>query len=190
VVFDTGEPRSGAEIISALERLQSQSERFLGILPTTVFFQPQGEKWSPAVHVRHLRKSTVPLVLAFGVLRPLLLVFGRSGRPSGGFAELRDQYRQKLAAGATAGVFAPSKQVLPDDLEAQRSTIMRAWSTTTQALCDRLEDWDEAALDQYGLPHPILRRLTAREMMLFTVYHNAHHLRLVAARIGQPTTRT
>lgn len=189
-MFDTGEPRSGPEIISALERLQSESECFLETLPTTVFFQPQGEKWSPADQVRHLQKSTAPLVLALGLPRSTLLVFGRSGRPSRGFAELRDQYRQKLAAGATAGVFAPSKQVLPDDLEAQRSTIMRAWSTTTQAMCDRLKDWDEVALDQYGLPHPILGRLTVREMMLFTVYHNTHHLRLVAARIGATTIKT
>jgi hypothetical protein len=34
----------------------------------------------------------------------------------------------------------------------------------------------------YRLPHPLLGKLTVREMLFFTVYHNAHHLDQVASR--------
>ena len=37
--------------------------------------------------------------------------------------------------------------------------------------------WPEPSLDRYQLLHPLLGRLTVREMLEFSVYHHAHHLR-------------
>ena len=49
----------------------------------------------------------------------------------------------------------------------------------------------QADLDRYRLPHPLLGKLTVREMLFFTVYHNYHHVRSVADRLaagqGQPS---
>jgi hypothetical protein len=42
--------------------------------------------------------------------------------------------------------------------------------------------WPERALDRHLLPHPLMGLLTIREMLAFTVYHTAHHLRRVADR--------
>lgn len=33
-------------------------------------------------------------------------------------------------------------------------------------------------LDKYILPHPLLGKLTIREMMYFTIYHVEHHKKL------------
>jgi hypothetical protein len=38
-----------------------------------------------------------------------------------------------------------------------------------------MERWSEAELDAYRLPHPLLGRLSVREMMFFTLLHNRHH---------------
>jgi hypothetical protein len=43
--------------------------------------------------------------------------------------------------------------------------------------------WREADLDRYLLPHPLLGKLTLREMLHFTLYHNYHHVQSVATRL-------
>jgi hypothetical protein len=153
-------------------------------LSTTAFLAPQGEKWSPAEHVRHLSKATFPLVRALGMPKPFLfLLFGPQRRDSRTFPDLREVYRAKLASGGTAGRFAPSPQPAPADPEAWRTQVIATWHGAHEALLPQIAPWKEPALDRYRLPHPLLGRLSVREMLFFTLYHNAHHLRLVASRV-------
>ena len=42
-------------------------------------------------------------------------------------------------------------------------------------LCLSIEKISEEDLDYYLLPHPILGKLTLREMLYFTIYHVKHH---------------
>ena len=62
--------------------------------------------------------------------------------------------------------------------------IMTAWTAATVDLQNALRRWPEAALDRQRLPHPIIGMLTVREILGFTVYHTAHHLRRIAERAG------
>ena len=59
---------------------------------------------------------------------------------------------------------------------------MARWSAATVNLCNQVARWNEADLDRYRMPHPLLGLLTVREMLQFTVYHTAHHLSRVAER--------
>lgn len=180
--FATGAPRTGPELSAALGRLLAEGITYLQALPEPAFAAPQGTFWSPAEHVRHLRKSAAPLVTALGIPRLVLgLRFGKAGRPSRAFDEMVAVYRQALAGGATAGRFAPSGD--GDGLD--RTAVLDGWARVTGALQGQLARWDEAALDRYQLPHPVLGPLTVREMLAFTVYHTAHHLRRVAERSGR-----
>jgi hypothetical protein len=121
-MFETGEPHSQADLLAVLRDLQAESEGYLATLPTVVFLAPQGEKWSPAEHIRHLSKSTFPLVRALGAPKPLLLVrFGPRFRGSRTFPVLREIYRARLAGGATAGPFAPSPRPAAADPETWRA---------------------------------------------------------------------
>ena len=182
--FATGEPWSGAEIVAALARLHEESERYLAAIPAAEFVQAQGEKWSPADHARHLAKSTFPLVRAFGLPKLLLgLRFGRSSGDSRRFVAVRDDYRRLLQeTGATAGRLAPSPRPAPVDPAAWQREVLASWRGAVEGLVAAIPRWSEPALDRYRLPHPLLGRLTAREMLFFTLYHNAHHLHLVASR--------
>jgi hypothetical protein len=183
-MFETGEPRTQADLLAALRRLQAESEGYLATLPTAVFLAPQGEKWAPAEHVRHLAKSTFPLARALGMPKALLFVlFGPRRGASRTFSGMREVYQAGLAAGATAGRFTPSPRPAPADPEAWRAQVMRSWHGAHAALLAGIERWKEPALDRYRLPHPLLGKLSVREMLFFTLYHNAHHLRLVASRV-------
>ena len=127
-----------------------------------------------------------PLVRALGLPKPALFVlFGPAFRPSRTFDEMVTVYRAKLAAGATAGRFAPSTQEVPPrepERETARRKVRESWCETQRGLAAAAARWDERSLDRYRLPHPLLGKLTVREMLFFTLYHNAHHLRIVEER--------
>lgn len=175
---------SQPDIVESLQRLHAESDTYLSALPLDTFVRPQGRKWSPADHVRHLSKATYPLVRALSLPRALLFLrFGIQFRPSRPFSQIRAVYREQLDAGATAGRFAPAPQPVPPDARAWREDVMMSWRSAASALHAGIRLWPESSLDRFRLPHPVLGRLSVREMLFFTLYHNAHHLNLLAGRI-------
>lgn len=185
-MFDPGEPYSGADLGAGLLRLDREATAWLREMPAAEFFRPQGQAWSPSEHVRHLAKSARPVARALGWSRLWLrLAFGTHAGPSPSFAAMRERYRALLADGtAQAGRFAPSPRPVPDDPAAARAAVLREWHEADAALAAAVAAWPEAALDRYRLPHPVMGRLTLREMLEFTVYHTAHHLNRIAERRG------
>ena len=78
--------------------------------------------------------------------------------------------------GAT-GSYVPGKINASD-----KGTSLKNFKNQNEKLCTALMKWDDAKLDNYLLPHPLLGKLTLREMMFFTVYHNEHHLKIMQER--------
>jgi hypothetical protein len=182
-MFDPGHPSTGPELREALGRLLAEGHAFLATLTIDEFLRPQGEHWSPADHVRHLRKSSTPVAAALRLPRILLrLRFGTHVGPSRTYDLIKSTYLANLAAGGQAGPFAPEPQPAAADPYSRRDEILTRWSAATVGLTNAARAWDEAALDRGRLPHPLLGQLTIREMLAITVYHTEHHLRRVAER--------
>lgn len=179
------EPSSGAEIVRELHSLHDRSRALWSGFSTTEFFFPQGDAWSPADNVRHLLKSNRPVLRALRTPKVLLLFrFGAGLRPSHSYAEVRERYRARLAAGVTAGRFAPRPLGSSDQTEEHRGALMAALDQVSQDLTGAVSGWREWPLDRFRLPHPALGRLTVREMLFFTLYHNFHHVQNVVRRAG------
>lgn len=173
------EPRTRAEIVDAFARQESASMEYWTAFDTASFFQKIGSSWSPADTVRHLTKSTRTVVQALAKPKLLLrVVFGRSRRLSVGYEELTARYREALAAGGQAGPFAPSNHA-ESDHEGWRKSILAGYARVHQELRAATERWSEGSLDKLQLPHPLLGKLTVREMLLFTLYHQRHHIEVV-----------
>ncbi|CAN5267722.1 hypothetical protein BH11BAC6_BH11BAC6_08480 [soil metagenome] len=51
--------------------------------------------------------------------------------------------------------------------------------TLINKLCKRVNAYKETALDIYILPHPLLGKLTLREMLYFNILHGEHHRQTV-----------
>ena len=66
--------------------------------------------------------------------------------------------------------------------EEWRGQVIDRWRQASAALAASAGRWSEKALDRYQLPHPLLGNMTTRELLFFTVYHNAHHARRIAER--------
>ncbi len=178
-------PRTKADLQQALGTLSAGGLKFWLEMEPTRFASPFGEAWSPADNVRHLIKSTVPVTRALKLPGLVLRVlFGPGGGTSATYADLVERYDAVLAAGGKAGRFAPSPLRPPADLSSWQVRLVADCQAAVDALAGALGSWSETDLDRRRLPHPLLGKLTVREMLFFTLIHYDHHRALVARRLG------
>ena len=155
--------------------LTEKHRQFLAAFPALTekeFTTSVNGKWSPAQQLDHLIRSVSPVVLAFGL--PALIprfMFGKANRPSKTYEALVDKYLLKLTAGGRA-----SGRFIPTGIPFQkRQAGMVKLSRLVEKLNKLIEGKTEQQLDTYILPHPLLGKLTFREMLYFTAYHAEHH---------------
>lgn len=177
--------KTKADVLQALAQLKDvEAEFWLGIPPER-FEQPFGEAWSPADTVRHLIKSTVPIKKALKLPKTTLRVmFGKGKGISTSYGELVERYAAALKAGGKAGSFSPSAHDMPVDLVKSQKDLVTECGSEIEALARAVDPWSEKDLDIYRLPHPLLGKLTVREMLLFTLHHYEHHREIIAGRLG------
>ena len=169
-------------IIEALETAHEAAVDYWAAFTTPEFFAPIGAHWSPAEHVRHLTRSMTPLLPGLRMPRAALrFAFGSATAPSRSYDEIEALYTKALADGGTAGRFTPPAERSAMD-SARRDAIMDAHSETLRGMTQAMERWTEAQLDAHRLPHPLIGKLTVREMMLFTLLHNQHHVAVAEKR--------
>ncbi len=176
------------ELLGAFEILHHEAaEVFAAVDPDAFFRRPEEGVWSPGENVVHLIKSVKAVADAMRLPKLLLrLLFGAAGA-SRTYAEVREAYRAQLAKGAVAaGRFVPQPPPADDPEAAERSRrrALGGWRRTGDGLVRALAKWSEPALDTYRLPHPLLGKLTVREMLFFTHYHDLHHLAAVRRLTG------
>lgn len=155
--------------------LKSNHETFLNMvanLPQESLLQSIDGKWSPAAQVNHIILSVRPLRKALQLPKFLLrLFFGKSNREGKSYENLVKRYREKLNAGGKAPASFVPAVTEPVSLESMRMELL----DEIQKVCSLLDRFSEQEMDHYILPHPLLGKLTLREMMYFTMYHVTHH---------------
>jgi DinB superfamily len=144
-------------------------------------YAPSG-KWNAGQQLSHLIKSVAPVNLALSI--PLFLLksgFGTSNRPSKKKDELVEKYQLKLAQGGKApAAFIPA--LVPFK---KRALMVNKLHKQILSVSKKLDKLSEEELDKFLLPHPLLGKLTLREMFYFTAYHAQHHhnqMKLVLAK--------
>ena len=183
--FSVTPPKTREEIARGLEQLYQESVAFYATLSTPVFVAPQGTAWSPADHVRHLTKSMRALNRGLRLPRFVLrLRFGRAKHASRDYETVVQSYRKRLETfDGRNNPFAPAASA-GSDSEVFRQEVMRFHEIAVKDLIGHTLRYSERALDRQQAPHPLLGNMTLREMLFFMLYHNLHHVRLVAARVG------
>jgi len=155
---------------------QCVAEWFTAI-QTRDFFKRQPEVWSASDNLDHLIRSVKPVAKAMNLPKLSLQgLFGRAKTASRSYREICEFYRIELAKGAAAsGRYLPGQAEPGEKAEAQKMHLLEQWTKASSDLVKAILEWSEADLDTCQLPHPILGKLTVREMLFFTIYHNRRH---------------
>ena len=164
------------EIISALQDSSQHMQDWFSAVPVSEYFTRQGEVWSAADNIDHVVKAVKPIAKALKVPRLALnTMFGKPQHISRSYEEVCKIYSDEIAKGAKAsGQFLPSEAPVEDKEQAKAEQLKKV-SKVIEDLVSALEKWEEGALDQCQLPHPIIGNLTMREMLFFTIHHNLRH---------------
>ncbi|WP_143304991.1 DinB family protein [Chitinophaga vietnamensis] len=160
------------EIISLLNKTFDDYIGFVNTLPDHRFTASPYGKWSAGQQLDHLTKSVRPVSSALGFPKIMLRYFGWHNGASRTYDTLVAQYETILARGAKS-----TKAYLPGVVYgAQRPALVQSFLAQKVKLAAKVRHWSEKDLDRYRLPHPLMGKLTVREMLYFTAYHNQHHL--------------
>jgi hypothetical protein len=170
-----------------IKQLHSATEQFNGYcreIDTGPFFRQPKEKWSVAQNVKHLIISANTTRLAFSLPKFVVRFYaGKPNRPSRTYDELVNKYKTKLLQGGKA-----SGQFIPDviSLKAGKENMLDAFTKSMNRLINNVEKkWTENQLDNYIAPHPLLGKITLRELCYFTIYHTYHHLDIIKVRVQE-----
>ncbi|MEM1321433.1 MAG: DinB family protein [Bacteroidota bacterium] len=165
---------SKTDIITALEGKYAQLIHWLEQHDDHRFeVAPIEGKWSCGQHVEHLILSTKPLRTAMKMPYVMLgQLFGKKNeRPERSYEEVVAKYRLKLSQGGRAPSEYEPKQVENN----QKAALLAQLQRELDQLCSIIETWKEDKMSIYLLPHPLIGKMTIREILLFTIYHTEHH---------------
>jgi len=167
------------EIIIALNEKIDTFNHFISPLNKEEFEATPNGKWSAGQNLDHLIRAIKPLQLAYRLPKFFLkLSFGLTNRPSRSYEQLVEKYKYKLSQGGKAS----SRFIPPVILFENKTSLLKVYERQKQNLIKKVRKQKENDFDKYILPHPLLGKLTLREMLFFTIYHNQHHLESLQQR--------
>lgn len=165
--------QSKAEILATLAHSLGAVADWIEARPETDFAKGPAGRWTLGQQLDHLVRSVEPINLGLSMPKFVLgLVFGKAKRPSVTYAELAGRYEGVLGDGGKAsGRFVPPAVGLN-----RRQPLLGLHRRATKRLIAQIESFSEEELDRYLAPHPLLGKLTLRELLFFTIHHHDHHL--------------
>jgi len=171
------------EIIRKLKDNHDRLADTVGGLSETEFLTAPAGKWTAGQQLEHIYKSVKPVTMALGLPKVAMRVLiGISNRPSRDYDGLVAKYHEALARGGKApSTFVPWTVAYKD-----KDMLVRKLKTNITKLVSSLDRYAEHDLDTYLLPHPLIGRLTLREMLYFAIYHAEHHYKMTLKNLGRP----
>lgn len=148
---------------------------FVKNIDEDLFRKSENGKWSIEGNFDHLILSTKPIVKALGAPKFGLKMFGKPKNPSRSYSEVVEAYHEKLkTSNPVNNPFSSG-----EDNSMDKEELVDFWNSVCNRLAERLEKWKDSDLDKYVVPHPLLGKMTIREILFFTIYHTNHHLQIM-----------
>jgi hypothetical protein len=168
------------QITQNLTKQTAELKKFFPVQnPMLWEYKPTEDKWTAGQHVIHLVQSTQPLLKALKL--PIFLLkwrFGKSNRPSRTYDEVVKRYQEKLAA-AGPGVVGPFSRNMPQSNSVEIDIWFNQLERLTQKINQKTSQLSNTQLDTVLLPHPLMGKMTLREMLMWNTYHTKHHLEVL-----------
>ncbi|MDG1930129.1 MAG: DinB family protein [Flavobacteriaceae bacterium] len=160
------------EITNELKVKVNDFISFINILSHQDFEKSVNNKWSPGQQLEHVYLSTKPIEKLFLLPKLLLhVLYGRPKRPSRSYNEIVRDYQKSLISGGKA----PSKFMPKHTTINEKERVLNQLNHVVNKLVYKFSQKSEEELDDIFLPHPLLGKVTLRELYLFNIYHILHH---------------
>ena len=164
-----------SEIIDALEEKHQELYDWLESQPDENWVAGPEGKWTTGEHIVHLTQSENALLKGFMAPKFLLKSqFGTNNRENRSYEQVVQKYRSKLAE--NEGVVADISKNMPDMTPDDKSGYIAKLDKEKTKLIKKFQKWSDKDLDTYLMPHPLMGRMTVREVVMWTAYHVEHHL--------------
>jgi DinB superfamily len=170
-----------SEILTAAEKIFSACTHYCSRINEADFFFTPAAKWSVAENLQHLIISTSTSTLAYTLPKFLVRwIGGKPNRSSRTYDELVAKYKKKLSeGGAASGRFVPK----PITIKYGKEKLIQNWLKASRKHIAAIQNnRSEPDLDNYLVKHPLLGRITLRELCYFNIYHTEHHLNIISSR--------
>ena len=163
------------DIIDKLINTHQSFIDYVVALPDESFLFINNGKWTAGQQLDHIKRAVKPLVQILSLPKFLIKqMFGKANRQSKSYDDIVKKYLGKLENGGVAtGRFVPATISLD-----QKEKLATLLSDFVNRLTSKINNYSEEELDTFIIPHPLLGKLTVREMMYFTIYHVEHHHRI------------
>ncbi len=164
-------------ISAAFGQAKDEIASFFSALALDDFVGHANTEWRGSQTLEHLVKFMETMAQGTAMPREAMRKrWGYPEKPSGSLQDIRERYVQALANGAQSPEgYYPSAQASMQVADYRRDLLAR-WHSANDRLVHNLESWTEAELDDYCVLHPLLGKLTVRELLFCALCHNQGHL--------------
>ena len=145
-------------------------------LPEEAFMYSHEGKWTAGQQLKHVYLTLLPFPKILPSKDFIRQKFGTIDRPTRDYDTVIKNYF--LSSRQAPSVYLP-EHVSPEQ-KTELAANLEAITTTIQNL---LQTYSEEELDTLVIPHPLLGKMTIREMYYLMTYHPTHHLRQTQAHI-------
>lgn len=167
------------ELISAFSHNHQTFVHYIDRLRPDQFILKPDNKWTPGQHLNHILLTLQPFPKVLGSKEYIAEKFGKTDRASWDYDTVISNYLQTTRKAA--------EQYVPGETVtfAQKPELMVTIQETMEKTTKLLNTYTEEELDTLLLPHPLLGKMTLRELFYLMSYHPMHHLKQVKTALGE-----
>ena len=161
-------------IIDLLEKKHQKLFDWINNQPNENWEKGPKNKWTTGQQIQHLIDSLQLLNNALSYPKFILKYkFGTSNRPSRSYDEVAKRYEERLDENQEkARVF---NQNLKKPLLSEKEHLLNRLQIQNKKLQYKTNKIKDKDLDTLLIPHPLMGKMTLREIIMWTAHHTEHH---------------
>ncbi|WP_375240393.1 DinB family protein [Polaribacter sp.] len=149
--------------------------------PKEIWEKGPSDKWTTGQHVLHLVNSFQLLNKALNFPRFFLKhKFGLCNRETRDYDTVVKNYQNKLKGNEDKARKFNSKLKKPS--LKSRKKILRKLSLSNKKLQNKVRRRSDLNLDRLVIPHPLMGKMTIREIVMWSAYHLEHHTTILSEK--------
>jgi DinB superfamily len=168
------------QIINQLKENHNIFLKYLNGLNTKEYNFKINQKWNAEQHLGHIILSVKAINRVFLMEKTAIEnTFGTAEISSRTYEVITAIYKEKTGLGALS----PEQFIPKSENRVSRAEAETALVNSVENLGKNILNFTETELDKLCIPHPLLGKITLREMLYNAIYHVQHHEELIKKQL-------